>query len=449
MKVTNGVQETLSDEEGYFSLECPPGAHRLSLSKEGFATTTIAVTLEDTTVNTGTIVLLQSEYIVTIEEVEGYVSQEKYIAYYTGKGFKELGTIRVEYTEGMPLYVTTLITSTQSVFVLEDEGATGVLFDFSTRTKEIYMGEFVLTAPFGGDEWRGFAEGLWSSQEIGKEIEDKFAELLKEEPELVEFVEMIGTIEEDTVSPAVLQNAYESSGEAPPGESFLTVKSSVVHRSAFLTSLGLDAHRYTARESTNSVTVKTAQTAQTLLQEDLAFISTIIYGLRGVITWPKGINFAIALPTRKRVARAYKKALEEVQGPLEDGKKNWENLKKKLEDSKKALEDSKKNLEDSKKGLEDSKKKLEDIKREYENRRGEGCRDQKLYEKEIKDLEKEIKELEDAIKKCEDSIKEVEKGIEGAKKSIESCEEEIRKRADLLEQIEAWKGIMDIIIKDC
>ncbi len=237
VKVTNGVQETLSDEEGYFSLECLPGAHRMSLSKEGFATTNIAVTLEDTTINAGTIVLLESEYITSIEEVEGYVSEEKFIAYYTGKGFKVLGTIRVEYTEGMPLYVTTLITSTQSVFVLENEGATGVLFDFSTRTKEIYMGEFGLTAPFGGDEWRGFAEGLWSSQEIGKEIEDNFAELMKEEPELVELVEMIGTIEEDTVSPAVLQNACESSGEAPPGEFFLTVKSSVVHRFAFLMSL--------------------------------------------------------------------------------------------------------------------------------------------------------------------------------------------------------------------
>ncbi len=92
---------------------------------------------------------------------------------------------------------------------------------------------------------------------------------------------------------------------------------------------------------------------------------------------------------------------------------------------------------------------MEDLKREYENRRGEGCRDQKLYEKEIKGREEEIRKLQNEIKKCEDTIKELEKGIEGAKKSIESCEEEIRKRADLLEQIKAWKEFMDTIIKDC
>ncbi len=103
--------------------------------------------------------------------------------------------------------------------------------------------------------------------------------------------------------------------------------------------LGFDAHRYAARESTNSVTVKTAQTVQPL-QEDLAFISTITYGLRGVITWPKAIQPPIGLQQRKRVARAFKKALEEVQGPLENEKKNWENIKKKMEDSKKNLEKS-------------------------------------------------------------------------------------------------------------
>lgn len=158
VKVTNLQHETMTDGEGYYSLKgVSPGVNKLSLSKEGFVETTIVVEpVADETIDVGSIELYKEfEDVKKIEELTDEECMpgpdaENLIQYYASLGFENVGTIRVEHTSGI-MNITALATSTSSAFVLEGNGAVGILFDFSEMTKEVCLGNIFLGAPFGPD----------------------------------------------------------------------------------------------------------------------------------------------------------------------------------------------------------------------------------------------------------------------------------------------------------
>lgn len=151
-------QKTLTDENGCFSFEgVSPGTGTLSVRKEGFAEVIVLVEARaDVSVDTGTIILPQaSGDIVRVEELprEEYVpgpDADTLIHYYIDMGFDEEGSVRVEYAQGTTV-VTGLTTSTSSAFVFENNGAAGILFDFSEELKEIRVGDIVLVGSFGAE----------------------------------------------------------------------------------------------------------------------------------------------------------------------------------------------------------------------------------------------------------------------------------------------------------
>lgn len=470
VKVTHDYGEAFSDDEGYFSLECSPGVCSLSFSKEGHAKMTIVITVADTGTDTGVIVMLQSEHVLHIEELTAYVSTENLIDSYIMKGFENLGTIRVEYTEGA-LYITTLVTSTQSGFVLEHQEAAGVVFDFSAYTKEIHMGEIGLTAPFGTDEWHAFIEESWSSQEDEEEIQYNFAETLKEDPEIQAFVEMIAAIEEDSVRPDFLQKARLSEA-AQTDHGFFRIEGFGTVQGLFALPVNLlrwdspyrkEAHGAEKKEleARNTSVIENGQLFE---HENLEFVSTVVYGLRWVINPPKAVRPPQIDWVRKVLAMKIKVFLEILQESTENLKKEFENSKKEMEDSRKnledsgkALENSRKEVENSKKALEDSKKSLEDLKKKYEEMGSvRGSYGGDIYKNKIKELEKEIQKLEKTIKELEDTIKDLDNGIKRNEKATEELnekiskfEEDIKDIEQRLQEIKAWKKILDDIIKDC
>lgn len=151
-------QRTLTDEKGCFSFEnVDPGKNKLSVRKEGFSEVIVIVEAQKNgSVDMGTIMLPSKfEDITRIEELaeEEYVpgpDADNFIQYYTDMGFERTGAVRVEHT-GRKTTITALATSTSSAFVFENDGAAGILFDFSERLKEIRVGNMVLVGSFGAE----------------------------------------------------------------------------------------------------------------------------------------------------------------------------------------------------------------------------------------------------------------------------------------------------------
>ena len=211
VKVTYLQHETSTDAEGCFSLEVPPGTGSLSLNKEGFIPIQTVVTVSDS-LDVGTIVLPKMYVDITVvEEVIDYEhgsAAGDVIHYYSTAGFDEQGTIKVEYaTITEPMHITVLVTSTQSAFVIEHDGALGIMFDFSEKRKELYMGDIIFTAAFGG-EWDvhlfSEQEPVWNSED-DEEFQELFSEKMEEDSEAAEFIRKIENIVEDSVHPDVFR----------------------------------------------------------------------------------------------------------------------------------------------------------------------------------------------------------------------------------------------------
>lgn len=161
VNVTVLAQEisAISDEDGYFSLTgVSSGLASISLSKGGFVQAVIFAEAEPgESVTVGEIVLPSSfGEVITVEEL----TQDEYqptqqaagvLQTYLDLGFEPIGTLRVTLATG-EMHVTALTKGvTQSAFVLDSSGASGILLDFTDRTIELIFADsnLVLKGPFG------------------------------------------------------------------------------------------------------------------------------------------------------------------------------------------------------------------------------------------------------------------------------------------------------------
>jgi hypothetical protein len=150
---------TTSDEDGYFSLtDVSSGLASVSLSKEGFVQAVIFAEAEPgESVTVGEIVLPGSfGEVITVEEL----TQDEYqptqqaagiLQTYLDLGFEPVGTLRITLATG-EMHVTALTKGvTQSAFVLDSSGASGILLDFTDMTMELIFADsnLVFRGPFG------------------------------------------------------------------------------------------------------------------------------------------------------------------------------------------------------------------------------------------------------------------------------------------------------------
>ena len=161
VNVTVLAQEisAISDEDGYFSLTgVSSGLASVSLSKGGFVQAVIFAEAEPgESVTVGEIVLPSSfGEVITVEEL----TEDEYqptqqaagvLQTYLDLGFEPVGTLRVTLATG-EMHVTALTKGvTQSAFVLDSSGASGILLDFTDRTMELIFADsnLVFKGSFG------------------------------------------------------------------------------------------------------------------------------------------------------------------------------------------------------------------------------------------------------------------------------------------------------------
>lgn len=477
VKVTYLDQEAFTDEEGYFSLDVSPGAGKLSLSKEGVIEVKIVTeAAADESIDTGTVVLPEIEGVLRIEEVtkEEYVPSpdvDTLMYYYTDKGFEHVGTIRVEYTDGA-MNITALITSTSSAFVIESDGTGSIMFDFTKKTKEIRVEDFVLIASFGATSEEHFItlleEPEWGSAEDEKEFQEIFTEKNREESEASEFIKSLMDIDEDSVHPDFLRKYGVS--EENMGDVFLGFGTAAAEYVFIPQHDGNSGSRND--ETFQRIFFEKMEKSAALQHDRIAgnitrnlknsflfpqywgLFNTIVIQLQGVmnppvnwriIAWQRRQNrkFAALDEKRKlvfeqRELEAEKKKLEAEKSKDEDYKICDEGYKEELEEYKKELEEYKEYLEAKKKYLEAQiknysacdrgharlKEEIEAIKKQIELIDKEIADNDKNIEKtenEIKKRENEIKENEDRIKKIEKRLKEIEQSKKKLDKIMEDC----------------------------
>ena len=464
VKVTYLQHETSTDAEGCFSLEVPPGTGSLSLNKEGFIPIQTVVTVSDS-LDVGTIVLPKMYVDITVvEEVIDYEhgsAAGDVIHYYSTAGFDEQGTIKVEYaTITEPMHITVLVTSTQSAFVIEHDGALGIMFDFSEKHKELYMGDIIFTTAFGG-EWdvHLFSEQelVWNSED-DEEFRELFSEKMEEDSEAAEFIRKIENIVEDSVHPDVFR-APGFKVHTASGLSFGVEDRFYRTGWNFKETVHLSEEKEPVKYS-----VKFADFGHS--PQQLEFVSTLVHALRWVINPPNRINLPPINWVRKELARALKELHElhqkygkDIKKRLEDSKKDLEKQKKDSENRKKELEKQKEELKKHKENLEKSKKELEDLKKEHEKLKEE----LKYYGGEVKRIESEIEKLEKTIKELEDSIKNIDNETKKLDDETKKLDDETKKLGDdikkledtikmmekRLKEIEESIKVLDRIISDC
>lgn len=472
VKVSYLQKETFTDEEGCFALEASPGTGNLSLSKDGFIEVRTYIDVSDS-IDVGTMILLEKYGDITvIEEVTEYEpgsAAENVFSYYSTTGFDELGTIKAEYaavTE--PLYITVLVTSTQSAFVIESDGAVGIMFDFSEKRKELYMGDIVFTAAFGG-EWyvQLFSEQelVWNSED-DEDFQELFSEKMEEASDAAEFIKRIESITEDSVHPDILLRARESS-EAHIHRGVNDLISSGIAGSLQYSVWDSEqkVHLLKRRTPASEYTAKIFDVGHLPMQQP-EFVTTVALALRGIINPPGGVGpppiHWIIKELAKMLREIYKSHQargNDLKKRLEDSKKDMENQKKDLENKKKNLEEQKEDLKKQRQDLEKNKKNLEDIKRDFEKLLEEfkyyGT-EAKRIENEIKKLEETIEKLDEAIKKLDNEIENLDKEIKNFDKEIKDCDNTIKNLEDTIKKVEeelkkieeSIKTLEEIII-DC
>ncbi len=130
-------------------------------------------------------------------------------------------------------------------------------------------------------------------------------------------------------------------------------------------------------------------------------------------------------------------SLEDVRKQLKDSKKNREQLKSSLENARKELQDS---LEDVRKQLKDSEKNREQLKSSHEDARKELQGSLEDVRKQLKDSEKNREQLksslEDARKELQDSLEDVRKQLKDSKTNREQLKSSLEDARNHINNIE-------------
>jgi len=235
VNVTVLAQEmsAISDEDGYFSLTgVSSGPARVCLSKGGFVQAVIFAEAEPgESVTVGEIVLPSSfGEVITVEEL----TQDEYqptqqaagvLQTYLDLGFELVGILKVTLATG-EIYVIALTKGdTQSAFVLDSNGASGILLDFTDRTKELIFADsnLVFKGPFGEEMLpllRGsFREEMlpvfssandtqWGSETDKEEFEKLFLEKEKTKDAASDYKKKVKDISEDLVTPSKIKEPH-------------------------------------------------------------------------------------------------------------------------------------------------------------------------------------------------------------------------------------------------
>jgi hypothetical protein len=244
VNVTVLAQEisAVTDEAGYFSLTgVSSGLARVSLSKGGFVRAVIFAEAEQgESVTVGEIVLPSSfGEVITVEEL----TQDEYqptqeaadvLQNYLDLGFELAGILRVTLATG-EMHVTALTKGvTQSAFVLDSNGASGILLDFTDRTKELIFADskLVLKGPFG-EEMLPLLKGSfheemlpvfssanatqWGSEIDKEEFEKLFLEKEKTKNAASDYKKKVKDISEDLATPSKIKESHGISNTVVTG----------------------------------------------------------------------------------------------------------------------------------------------------------------------------------------------------------------------------------------
>jgi len=244
VNVTVLAQEVsaLTDEDGYFSLNgVSSGLARVSLSKEGFVQAVIFAEAEPgESVTVGEIVLASSfGEVATVEEL----TQDEYqptqeaadvLQTYLDLGFEPVGTLRITLATG-EMHITALTKGlTQSAFVLDSNGAAGILLDFTDRTKELIFADssLVFRGPFG-EEMLPLSKGSfreemlpvytsandtqWGSETDKEEFQQLFLEKEKTKIAASDYKKKVEDISADLATPSKIKEHHGVSNTVETG----------------------------------------------------------------------------------------------------------------------------------------------------------------------------------------------------------------------------------------
>jgi hypothetical protein len=244
VNVTVLAQEisAVTDEDGYFSLEgVSGGLARVSLSKGGFVRAVIFAEAEPgESVTVGEIVLPTSfGEVIAVEEL----TQDEYqptqqaagvLQTYLNLGFERVGTLKVILATG-EMHVTALTKGvTHSAFVLDSNGASGILLDFTDRTIELIFADsdLVLKGPFGeetlpllkgpfGEEtlpiFSSANDTQWGSETDKEEFEKLFLEKEKTKDAANDYKKKVKDISEDLATPSKVKKPHGVSNTVVTG----------------------------------------------------------------------------------------------------------------------------------------------------------------------------------------------------------------------------------------
>jgi len=244
VNVTVLAQEVsaLTDEDGYFSLNgVSSGLARVSLSKEGFVQVVILAEAEPgESVTVGEIVLPSSfGEVITVEEL----TQDDYqptqqaagvLQTYLDLGFEPVGTLRVTLATG-EMHVTALTKGvTQSAFVLDSSGASGILLDFTDMTIELIFADsdLVFRGPFG-EETLPLSKGSfreetlpvytsgndtqWGSETDKEVFQELFLEKEKTKIAASDYKKKVEDISKDLATPSKIREPHGVSSTVETG----------------------------------------------------------------------------------------------------------------------------------------------------------------------------------------------------------------------------------------
>jgi hypothetical protein len=244
VNVTVLAQEVsaVTDEDGYFSLKgVSSGLARVSLSKGGFVQAVIFAEAEPgESVTVGEIVLPSSfGEVITVEEL----AQDEYqptqqasdvLQTYLDLGFEPVGTLRVTLAAG-EMHITALTKGvTQSAFVLDSNGASGILLDFTDRTEELIFADSNrgFKGPFGEETLPlskgSFREEMlpvfssandtqWGSETDKEEFQELFLEKEKTKDAASDYKKKVKDISEDLATPSKIKEHHGVSNTVVTG----------------------------------------------------------------------------------------------------------------------------------------------------------------------------------------------------------------------------------------
>lgn len=232
----------VTDEDGYFSLGgVSSGLARVSLSKEGFVSAVILAEAEPgESLTVGEIVLPRSfGEVIMVEEL----TQDEYqpteqaagvLQTYLDLGFEQVGALRVTLAAG-EMHVTALTKGvTQSAFVLDSNGASGILLDFTDRTEELIFADSSLVLEGSFDEEtlplsRGsFGEDMlpvftsandtqWGSETDREVFQELFLEKEKTKIAASDYKKKVEDISKDLATPSKIKEPHGVSNTVATG----------------------------------------------------------------------------------------------------------------------------------------------------------------------------------------------------------------------------------------